>query len=87
MGKFIIEPHFRLQEWMAEEKGYFALHDCRHWLLLSRRRRYWYYRPEENVGRARRLRLWEPAARALYVVMQNVVMQTALPFIPARRYA
>jgi hypothetical protein len=21
--KFIIEPHFRLQEWIAEEKGYF----------------------------------------------------------------
>jgi hypothetical protein len=24
MGKFIIEPHFRLQEWVAEEKGYFT---------------------------------------------------------------
>ena len=24
MGKFIIGPHFRLQEWVAEEKGYFA---------------------------------------------------------------
>ncbi len=24
MLKFIIEPHFRLQEWIAEEKGYFA---------------------------------------------------------------
>jgi hypothetical protein len=23
MPKFIIEPHFRLQEWVAEEKGYF----------------------------------------------------------------
>lgn len=23
MTKFIIEPHFRLQEWVAEEKGYF----------------------------------------------------------------
>jgi hypothetical protein len=23
MGKFVIEPHFRLQEWVAEEKGYF----------------------------------------------------------------
>jgi len=23
MGKFQIEPHFRLQEWVAEEKGYF----------------------------------------------------------------
>src|SRR5213080_1053323 len=23
MGQFIIEPHFRLQEWVAEEKGYF----------------------------------------------------------------
>jgi ABC-type nitrate/sulfonate/bicarbonate transport system substrate-binding protein len=22
-GKFIIEPHFRLQEWVADEKGYF----------------------------------------------------------------
>src|SRR4029077_19970946 len=22
--KFIIQPHFRLQEWVAEEKGYFA---------------------------------------------------------------
>ena len=22
--QFIIEPHFRLQEWVAEEKGYFA---------------------------------------------------------------
>lgn len=25
MAKFIIEPHFRLQEWVAEEKGYFHL--------------------------------------------------------------
>ena len=24
MPKFIIEPHFRLQEWVAEEKGYFT---------------------------------------------------------------
>jgi NMT1/THI5 like len=24
MGKFVIEAHFRLQEWVAEEKGYFA---------------------------------------------------------------
>jgi hypothetical protein len=24
MPKFIIEPHFRLQEWVAEEKGYFG---------------------------------------------------------------
>lgn len=24
MSKFIIEPHFRLQEWIAHEKGYFA---------------------------------------------------------------
>ena len=24
MGTFIIEPHFRLQEWVAEEKGYFS---------------------------------------------------------------
>ena len=24
MSKFTIEPHFRLQEWVAEEKGYFA---------------------------------------------------------------
>src|SRR5438045_6236067 len=23
MAQFIIEPHFRLQEWVAEEKGYF----------------------------------------------------------------
>jgi len=23
MGQFIVEPHFRLQEWVAEEKGYF----------------------------------------------------------------
>ena len=23
MSKFIIEPHFRLQEWVAREKGYF----------------------------------------------------------------
>jgi hypothetical protein len=23
MANFIIEPHFRLQEWVAEEKGYF----------------------------------------------------------------
>ena len=22
--KFVIEPHFRLQEWVAEEKGYFT---------------------------------------------------------------
>lgn len=25
MGKFVIQPHFRLQEWVAEEKGYFAI--------------------------------------------------------------
>jgi len=24
MARFIIQPHFRLQEWVAEEKGYFA---------------------------------------------------------------
>jgi NitT/TauT family transport system substrate-binding protein len=24
MAKFVIEPHFRLQEWVAEEKGYYA---------------------------------------------------------------
>jgi ABC-type nitrate/sulfonate/bicarbonate transport system substrate-binding protein len=24
MSKFVIEPHFRLQEWVAEEKGYFG---------------------------------------------------------------
>jgi len=24
MAKFLIEPHFRLQEWVAEEKGYFG---------------------------------------------------------------
>jgi hypothetical protein len=24
MGKFRIMPHMRLQEWVAEEKGYFA---------------------------------------------------------------
>jgi ABC-type nitrate/sulfonate/bicarbonate transport system substrate-binding protein len=24
MARFVIEPHFRLQEWVAEEKGYFA---------------------------------------------------------------
>jgi ABC-type nitrate/sulfonate/bicarbonate transport system substrate-binding protein len=23
MGRFVVEPHFRLQEWVAEEKGYF----------------------------------------------------------------
>ena len=23
MSRFIIQPHFRLQEWVAEEKGYF----------------------------------------------------------------
>ena len=25
MGKFIVEPHFRLQEWIAEDKGYFRI--------------------------------------------------------------
>jgi ABC-type nitrate/sulfonate/bicarbonate transport system substrate-binding protein len=24
MSKFVIQPHFRLQEWVAQEKGYFA---------------------------------------------------------------
>jgi NitT/TauT family transport system substrate-binding protein len=24
MSKFVVSPHFRLQEWVAEEKGYFA---------------------------------------------------------------
>jgi len=24
MGKFVISPHFRLQEWVADEKGYFT---------------------------------------------------------------
>jgi hypothetical protein len=23
MARFVIQPHFRLQEWVAEEKGYF----------------------------------------------------------------
>jgi len=23
MGRFVVAPHFRLQEWVAEEKGYF----------------------------------------------------------------
>jgi len=27
VGKFVITPHFRLQEWVAEEKGYFAAQD------------------------------------------------------------
>jgi hypothetical protein len=30
MGLFIIEPHFRLQEWVAEEKGYFAAEGLRY---------------------------------------------------------
>jgi hypothetical protein len=25
MGKFIIQPHGRLQEWIADEKGYFTM--------------------------------------------------------------
>src|SRR5438552_12785897 len=25
MSKFVISPHFRLQEWVAEEKGYFKV--------------------------------------------------------------
>ena len=24
MSKFVIQPHFRLQEWVADEKGYFT---------------------------------------------------------------
>ena len=24
MSRFVISPHFRLQEWVAEEKGYFV---------------------------------------------------------------
>src|SRR3984957_10902617 len=24
MSRFVIQPHFRLQEWVAEEKGYFV---------------------------------------------------------------
>jgi hypothetical protein len=24
MPKFVVAPHFRVQEWVAEEKGYFA---------------------------------------------------------------
>ena len=24
MSKFLITPHFRLHEWVAQEKGYFA---------------------------------------------------------------
>jgi len=24
MSKFVVAPHFRLHEWVAEEKGYFA---------------------------------------------------------------
>jgi hypothetical protein len=27
MSKFVVAPHFRLQEWVAEEKGYFAAED------------------------------------------------------------
>ena len=40
MTKFIIAPHFRLQEWVAEEKGYFAAagldHDFRETMDSSR---------------------------------------------------
>jgi ABC-type nitrate/sulfonate/bicarbonate transport system substrate-binding protein len=27
MSRFVIQPHFRLQEWVAQEKGYFAAQD------------------------------------------------------------
>ena len=27
MSKFVIEPHFRLQEWIADEKRYFTSAD------------------------------------------------------------
>lgn len=27
MSKFVIQPHFRLQEWVADEKGYFSAED------------------------------------------------------------
>ncbi|HXQ50443.1 MAG TPA: hypothetical protein VN802_05055 [Stellaceae bacterium] len=30
MAKFVIAPHFRLQEWVAEEKGYFAAEGLDH---------------------------------------------------------
>ena len=30
MGKFVIAPHFRLQEWVAEEKGYFRAEGLEH---------------------------------------------------------
>src|SRR5471030_3080798 len=30
MTKFIVEPHFRLQEWVAEEKGYFRAEGLDH---------------------------------------------------------
>ncbi len=39
MGKFIVEPHFRLQEWVAEEKGYFHAegldYECRELIRSS----------------------------------------------------
>ena len=33
--KFIIEPHFRLHEWVAEEKGYFAAAGLSDYVLSS----------------------------------------------------
>jgi ABC-type nitrate/sulfonate/bicarbonate transport system substrate-binding protein len=30
MSRFVIQPHFRLQEWVAEEKGYFAAEGLDH---------------------------------------------------------
>ena len=41
MTKFVIAPHMRLQEWVAEEKGYFAAegldYEFRDELILERR--------------------------------------------------
>ena len=31
MAKFLIEPHFRLQEWVAEEKNYFRKEGIYQW--------------------------------------------------------
>ena len=35
MTKFIIQPHGRLSDWVAEEKGYFTKEGLDYWLNLD----------------------------------------------------
>ena len=69
MSKFLIEPHFRLQEWVAEEKGYFRAEgldyefkefiratDGAHHATVPKRRRAWISNMRRDASRTSHVR-------------------------------